>query len=259
MYDERGFETLGNMIEGNPETPNARFYGCLQIFVRLLLGNAQPTLLDREFVVAPSTLEHFETSLRDPVFYQFYKTMLTYFQRYMNNIPSYSIRDLLMPGVKIEDVQIVEPLTTYFEYDYIDISNAVYNKEMKEDMKRVPVRVRQLRLNNKPYRYVMNVNSDSTYNAMVKVFLGPKYDELGRRLDITESHLNFVEIDKFLVELNPGTNRIQRSSLQNCYTRDRTTYREMYMRVMMDINRSTLPEYEPREPAWCLPQRYIYL
>lgn len=259
MYDERGFETLGNMIEGNPETPNARFYGCLQIFVRLLLGNAQPTLLDREFVVAPSTLEHFETSLRDPVFYQFYKTMLTYFQRYMNNISSYSIRDLLMPGVKIEDVQIVEPLTTYFEYDYIDISNAVYNKEMKEDMKRVPVRVRQLRLNNKPYRYVMNVNSDSTYNAMVKVFLGPKYDELGRRLDITESHLNFVEIDKFLVELNPGTNRIQRSSLQNCYTRDRTTYREMYMRVMMDINRSTLPEYEPREPAWCLPQRYIYL
>ncbi|GJQ73639.1 hypothetical protein Trydic_g13982 [Trypoxylus dichotomus] len=239
------------------ESPNARFYGYLQISARLMLGNARPALVDRELVIAPSALEHFETSLRDPIFYRFYKRMLMYFQRYLNNVPSYSTKELLMPGVKIEDVQIVDPLMTYFEYDEIDISNAVYNKQTAENVAHVPVRVRQMRLNNKPYRYVMSVNSDRAYSALVKVFLGPKYDEMGRRLDITESRLNYVEIDKFLFDLAPGANRIQRSSLQNYYTSDRTSYREMYRRVMMDLSRPTLPEYEPRMPEWYMPRRLL--
>ncbi|KRT78719.1 hypothetical protein AMK59_6997 [Oryctes borbonicus] len=256
LYDERGFEILGNMIEGNPETPNKRFYGGLQIFARLMLGNARPALVDREVVVVPSALEHFETSLRDPVFYRFYKRMLMHFQKYLSNVPPYSTKELLMPGVKIEDVQIVEPLMTYFEYDKIDISNAIYNKPVNTE--HIPVYVRQMRLNSKPFRYVMNVNSDKAYNALVKVFLGPKYDETGRRLDITESRLNFVEIDKFMVDLAPGANRIQRSSMRNCYANDRTSYREMYRRVMMDLSqRNAMLEYEPRVPNWCLPRRLL--
>lgn len=255
LYDESGFETLGNMIEGNMESPNGRFYGSLQIFARMLLGNVQPLLEQQEYVIVPSVLEHFETSLRDPVFYQFFKRMLMHFQRYLNNVPPYSTKELLMPGVKIEDVEIDERLTTYFENYYVDISNAVYSKNIGHDVRRIPVRVRQMRLNHEPFRYTMNINSDKAYAGLVKVFIGPKYDEIGRRLEITESRLDFVEIDKFPVSLTPGMNNIRRSSSENFYSRDRTSYREMYKRIMLAISTPSFSKYEPRDPEWSMPQR----
>lgn len=245
---------LGNMIEGNVETPNARFYGCLQIFARLFLGNAQPMRVNGEYKIAPSILEHFETSLRDPVFYQFFKRMLMHFYRYLNNIPRYTTKELLMPGVKVQDIK-VSPLMTYFEDYYVDISNAVYNKEVDRSMERIPVRVRQPRLNNKPFTFTIDINSDKSYDALIKVFLGPKYDHMGNRLDINENYLNFVEIDKFPAMLMPGMNSIQRSSLENFYCRDRTTYRQLYMRIMTNINNPGPIEYEPREPEWAWPRR----
>jgi len=114
-----------------------------------------------------------------------------------------------------------------------------------------------MRLNCKPFNYVLNIMSDRSYEAVVKVFLGPKYDEMHQRIDITKNRLNFVEIDKFTTVLNLGMNYVQRNSHDNFYSKDRISYRQMYMRVMMNVHKSDLPEYELREVERGMPKRLL--
>lgn len=42
-------------------------------------------------------------------------------------------------------------------------------------------------MNHKPFTYKIHVNSNQDTQAMVKVFIGPKYDEYGRYMNISEN------------------------------------------------------------------------
>ena len=99
------------------------------------------------------------------------------------------------PGVKIENVDVGK-LITYYDYFDIDLDNAV-NVQVPEDGQYVDYRARQTRLNHKPFTYSINVTSDSTTDAYIRVFLGPKYDYLGREYNINDRRHYFVEIDRF--------------------------------------------------------------
>lgn len=216
------------MIESNPDSPSPRFYGALQIYARHLLGySTQP---QNKHQLAPSALEHFETSLRDPVFYQFYKRIVLLFQKYKSYLPPYTYNELVYPGVKIENVQ-VDRLITYMDYFDADISNALRVTPEEYESGTPTVRVRQYRLNHKPYTYKIQVNAEQAGDAVVRVYLGPKYDEYDRTIDINENRLNFVELDTFKYTLQAGKNVIERNSLQTWYSSDRTSVRMLYDRV----------------------------
>jgi len=90
----------------------------------------------------------------------------------------------------------VGKLITYYDYFDIDLDNAV-NVQVPEDGQYIDYRARQTRLNHKPFTYSINVTSDSTTDAYVRVFLGPKYDYLGREYNINDRRHYFVEIDRF--------------------------------------------------------------
>lgn len=118
------------------------------------------TILTTRSTNTNSDLEHFEISLCDPAFYQFYKRTVIYFQKYKSYRTSYTYDDLYFPGVKFDDVQ-VDKLYTFFDYFFSEISNAFYKNEKKlfDDSFRVRVSVQKERLNYKPFTYRMYMKS----------------------------------------------------------------------------------------------------
>jgi hypothetical protein len=77
--------------------------------------------------VTPSTIELFETTLRDPMIYQLGKRYYSIFERYQAFLPPYTAEELGCPDVKIEHVD-VDKLVTFFETVDTEITNAVYEK-----------------------------------------------------------------------------------------------------------------------------------
>jgi hypothetical protein len=90
----------------------------------------------------------------------------------------------------------VGKLTTYFDYFDVDIDNVV-NVNTPEDGANIDYRARLTRLNHKPFTYSIDVSSDKATDAYVRVFLGPKYDSLGREYNINDRRHYFVELDRF--------------------------------------------------------------
>lgn len=184
LYEQQGFDLLGRIIESSPDSPNTRFYGDLMVLAHQVLGySAHPV---DEFKIVPSALEQFETALRDPIFYQFYKRITYYFLQYKSNLPEYTYTQLNYPGVKVESVS-VDKLYTYFDSFDFEITNALYVNEEEFEKDSFRVIAKQYRLNHQPFNYKINVVSDKSEPVVVRVFLGPKYDEQGNEIPINDN------------------------------------------------------------------------
>lgn len=196
IYTPEGFNILGNIIEGNADSLNIKYYGSFDHLIRHILGFGMKPI-DKQHLV-PSALELFTTSTRDPAFYRMWKKILNYFLKYKEHLPTYTHDDIVFPGVKIESVA-VDKLLTYFEHFDSVISNGVIVSSQK-DAESTIIKVRQHRLNHKPYTYHITVNSDKNVKAMVRVFLGPKYDQHGHEMHLVDNWMNYVELDQWVVD-----------------------------------------------------------
>lgn len=115
-------------------------------------------------------------------------------------MPSYTQNELMLPGVKFESVNI-DKLQTYFDNCDTFINNALSVESFKEGMK-LRVKARRHCLSYKPFMYRFNINSDKETKAMLKIFLGPTFDNVNTEKDISylrEYYKYFVEMDKFVV------------------------------------------------------------
>ncbi|KAF5294361.1 hypothetical protein FQR65_LT10814 [Abscondita terminalis] len=225
IYTPEGFNILADILEANPQAVNLQYYGHLLVFARHLIGYTQQPL--DQYKTVPSALENFETSLRDPGFWQLYKRLILHFQNYKSNLPSYTRDELNFAGVKVEGIE-VDRLVTFFDNFDIDISNVVYVNDDEFQDNDWDIHVRQFRLNHKPFTYKINVTSADVNEAVVRVFIGPKWDEYGRFIEIEDNRLNFVEIDRFTRTLQVGKNLIVRDSEELLFNDDRTTFKQLY-------------------------------
>lgn len=64
----------------------------------------------------------------------------------------------------------------------------------------VTVKVKQERLDHKPFNFEIGVSSEKTNKAIVRVFIGPKLNARGREVDLDESFDDFYEIDRWIAE-----------------------------------------------------------
>lgn len=255
---EQGFNILGNIIEGNADSVNPRYYGSIQVFARHLLGYSyQPY---NPYQIAPSALEQFETSLRDPAFYSFYKKIVYFFQTYKSHLQPYTYNDLYFPGVKVQNVEF-DRLVTYFDYFDSDITNALYVNQQEyervyESSDYFSVKARQQRLNYKPFSYKIYVDAEQPVESVVRVYIGPKYDEYGRPYDINENRANFVLFDFFKYSLQSGNNVIERNSRQNYwYSPDRTSFQQLYSKVNAALKGDEEFVLDGSEAYYGFPQR----
>lgn len=147
------------------------------------------------------------------MFYQLYSKIMNYFLRYKQYLAPYTQDKLHYVGVKVTDVQ-VEKLVTFFDFFDYDVTNALYKN--LEELKTFTPRyvVRQPRLDHKPFSVTIDVKSDVETEAIVKVFMGPKYDSNGYPISLEDNWMNFVELDWFKQKLTPGQNKIVRKSDQ---------------------------------------------
>lgn len=253
MYDDKGLEIFANLVEGNPGSPDLSYYGIIQLYVRNILGYTHIPL-NKDHLV-PAAVAHYETALRDPAYWYFVKWIVEFFQEYKIRGPHhyYTKTDLQYEGVKIESMQ-VDRLITYFDWFYSDLSSSVYY-DYTHETEPFHVRIRQERLNHKPFTYTINVQSDKAVDAVVRVYIGPKYDALGHVIDFNQNRLNFYLIDKFISHLSAGKTPIVRNSKQTFTVSDKTSYWQLYKRVMGAIKGTESFVVDGSETFWGLPNR----
>lgn len=66
----------------------------------------------------------------------------------------------------------------------------------------------QCRLNHRPFEINVNIVSSNAVLSIIRIFLGPKFYESGRTIELNENHSNFVFLDQFEHDLVVGPNRI---------------------------------------------------
>ncbi|XP_059052760.1 basic juvenile hormone-suppressible protein 2-like [Achroia grisella] len=240
LTTSKDIETLGKIIYSDM-TIQARdltnrnmiftSYRYLLIIMKSVLGlNA---LVPDSLFVTTTVLDHYETALRDPVFYQLQKRLLDIVILFKLRLPSYTKEELGFPGVRVENV-VVDKLVTYFDDYLMDITNVVKltEEELKKSASDVKLMVRKQRLNHQPFKINIDVVSDKTVDSVIRIFLGPKFDTFGRLIDLNKNRLNFVEIDSFLYKITTGKNTIVRNSVDmHNLVRDRIITRDIWKKI----------------------------
>lgn len=264
-------EYIGNLIQSNPDSKNSRFYGKLEVLFREILSTSVNMV--GENVVIPSVLEHYETAMRDPLFYQMYNRIWQLYYKFKEHITPYTYDELFYKGVKIEGVE-VDKLVTFFDTFDADITNAIDveyfdDKEAHSDLIKfgrlsqfhnhdVIIKARQQRLNHLPFTMKLHVQSEKVQKAIVKVFIGPKYDVHGHVYTLEENFQNYYELDHFYVDLVAGKNDIVRNSNDfSWFVKDRTTTYELYKQIMLATKGETKFPLDMSEAHCGIPTRLM--
>lgn len=80
IYTPEGLFLLSNVIEGNVDSCNRRFYGMYDALARDILGFSFNHQNKNKQI--PSALQCNIMNMRDPSFYMLYKRIMSYFLRY---------------------------------------------------------------------------------------------------------------------------------------------------------------------------------
>ncbi|XP_004522412.1 larval serum protein 1 beta chain-like [Ceratitis capitata] len=254
LHTPESVEYIGSLLQGNVDVVDKNYFRYWSMLNNMYLGNVA---LD-DFIVEPSVNLNFETMMRDPIVYSYYKKNVDAFHLYKYKLEPYTTEELLMKDVKIENVEVSE-LVTYFDWVDFDVSNLLNEEMVFNDGKLVwdkSLYARQMRLNHKPFDYEAIVRSEKPQKVVLRAFFGPKFDANGRIISLKENH--FIEFDKLVHELAAGENRIKRSSDDFYWTvKDRPTYTELYhqLRAAMD-GKHELP-LNISEPSCGFPDRLL--
>ncbi|CAH2092850.1 unnamed protein product [Euphydryas editha] len=229
-------EALGKLIYGTVEKTDLTkiqvdAYRYLLILMKAVIGLNYWE--NNQYFVVPSVLDSYQTALRDPIFYQLQKRLVHFLIIFKMRLPSYTHEDLYFPGVKIDNI-VVDKLVTYFDDYLMDMTNAVTynNEELKKSTSDMVFFVRKRRLNHQPFKVSLDIMSDKTVDCVVRLFLGPKEDNLGNLIELNKNRFNFVELDSFIYKLNTGKNTIVRNSIDmHNLVRDRIMTRDLWKKM----------------------------
>ncbi|XP_046434253.1 arylphorin subunit alpha-like [Neodiprion fabricii] len=241
-----GIEVLGNLIQGNADSVNHDLYGNYELLARDVLGFSPAPR--GKYDVVPSIMQVYGLSLRDPMYWSLVKRIMSYHKKFVSYLPKYTYKDLAFPDVKIESVA-VDKVETYFDdVDYL-ISAAVKARNVDD---KTLIKARQYRLNHKPYTYHITVNSKTAIQGYLSIYMGPKYDFNHEDIDLTKYYDQFILLDAWAVDLQPGINKIERSSAESEYVGcDPVSSDVFYREIERAITGETvyeIPKYPYRYP-----------
>ncbi|KAL0821716.1 hypothetical protein ABMA28_005142 [Loxostege sticticalis] len=213
FYNSKSINFVGNFWQANPDLyekvgPN-HYHRSYEQAARRILGAAPYKYNEYSFV--PTALDYYQTSLRDPAFYQIYNKIFGFMLQYKKYLKPYTQETLHYIGVKVNDVQISD-LITYFDFHGFNASNAIAYSDTELVSEKKSFAVFQPRLNRDPFTFKIKVKSDVEEFATFKIFVGPKYDGKGYPIKFEDNWMNFVELDWFNHKLTKGENVIERSS-----------------------------------------------
>ncbi|CAB3254226.1 unnamed protein product [Arctia plantaginis] len=207
-------ENLARLLLGGMRLLNddAKTLHMMNLMRKMLTYNVYNT---DKYTYIPTALDMYTTCLRDPVFWQLMKRVTDTIHMFKKMLPMYTRDELDFPGVKIDKISTDKLVTFMDEYD-MDITNAVYldETEMKKKRSDMTFVARTRRLNHHPFKVAIDVTSDKSVDSVVRIFIGPKYDCMGRLMSVNDKRHDMVEIDTFTYKLETGKNTIVRNSLE---------------------------------------------
>ncbi|OXU27273.1 hypothetical protein TSAR_013577 [Trichomalopsis sarcophagae] len=243
LDESSSFNDLCNALQGNNDSPQPKLYGSLDRLYRRLLGFAPEVIGKKSGQVA--ALEMPWTSLRDAGFFRMNNRILDLGLRFKRNLPVYTPADLGFDGIRIDYVHL-DKLVTYLDSFESTLNHprvhyfADDSAARKESCgPKTTVRVRQQRLNHKAFAYQIGVTSERVTKGVVRIFLGPKLDARGNELDLEDSIEQFYELDRWLVDLKQGSNKLDRSSNDSPYYSSDPQSSEAYNRDIVRALRTT--------------------
>ncbi|KAG4078999.1 hypothetical protein HA402_001654 [Bradysia odoriphaga] len=251
-------ELLGNIIQHNRDSPNRRFFGYFIWMSKLLLGGSITSryTYKYDFRVLPSVLEHYETTLRDPVFWQLYKRIIKYYWHFKDTLPYYKKSEIMFDGVKITSVDMGK-LVTYFDKFDADITNAV---DVEVLDKKISIdKTSDLFRFGKVSHYGGEDFVVKARQALSAYTWDRNTTNLASMYDINENRENFVLLDLFKYDLVVGDNIITRDSSDfTWYVKDTTTYFDLYKTTMMvNDKKSTWDVTDYTEGRFGFPDRLM--
>lgn len=160
------------------------------------------------------------TAMRDPVFYRWHAFIDDIFQQYKQQLTPYTAQQLTFTGVRVDDIQVKSqngnPNTfeTFWQKSDMNISRGL------DFLPHGKMFVRYTHLQHTPFEYNIQVTNSTGRSrlGMVRVYLAPKRQESGDDMRFRDQRLMMTELDKFVAQLNAGTNIIRRASKDSTVT-----------------------------------------
>ncbi|XP_054709528.1 hemocyanin A chain-like [Uloborus diversus] len=226
LDEENGADIIGALIESSVDSKNPQFYGNLHNWGHVMMAYIHDP--DGRFKETPGVMNDTATSLRDPIFYRFHRFIDNVFQEYKHTLPVYTKEKLNFQDVQVTEIKVNAKISnvihTFIREDELELSHCMQFATPGS------VRARYHHLDHEAFSYIITTvnNSNVEKQGTVRIFLAPKYDELGNIIPLDEQRRLFIEMDKFSIELRPGKNTLVRSSTDSSVTISSTyTFKEL--------------------------------
>ncbi|CAH2092855.1 unnamed protein product [Euphydryas editha] len=159
---------------------------------------------DQETSSVPSVLDHYMTTVRDPIYWKLNKKIVDLVDSALQVLPSYTTSELYFPGVEVQNIEVKKIITTLDIFEF-DVTNALKSEGEETKFK---IKINQPRLNHKPFSFKISVLSQVAQKCIVKIFLGPKV----MPGELVEKKNMFMLLDYFEYNLKIGSNTITRNA-----------------------------------------------
>ncbi|XP_050333467.1 phenoloxidase 2-like [Bactrocera neohumeralis] len=212
-------DVLGNIVESSKASPNRNLYGDLHNMGHLFIAYAHDP--SHRHLESFGVVGDLATAMRDPAFYRWHAYLDSIFQQHKAQLPPYTNAELRHDGFSLTSVEVIaenvrEPnvLQTFWQESDIDLSRGM------DFAPRGNIFARFKHLQHAPFTYTIKATNECATKrfGLVRIFLGPKYDEQDQTMTFNEQRLLMIELDKFVIALQPGENVIRRRSTESSLT-----------------------------------------
>lgn len=218
LTEEKGIDMLGHLLESTALSLNRKLYGDYHNMGHMAIAYCHDP--DERFLESYGIMGENTTAMRDPVFYRWHENINDIFMEYKNTLPPYSEDQLGFDKVRIKNVEVSalgipkNEFSTFWQQSDINLSRGL------DFSPRGPIYVRFTHLQHAPFNIKISVenNGSSNRKGTVRIFLAPKLDERRSLFNFREQKNLFIELDRFIVDLNRGNNIITRSSTESSVT-----------------------------------------
>eukprot|EP00088_Acartia_fossae_P019680 TRINITY_DN214_c0_g1_i3.p1 TRINITY_DN214_c0_g1~~TRINITY_DN214_c0_g1_i3.p1 ORF type:complete len:1051 (-),score=178.18 TRINITY_DN214_c0_g1_i3:121-3273(-) len=170
-----------------------------------------------------------ENAVRDPAFFRWHHNIDLVFARYKRGLGRYPARDLDYPGVTVARMATVSAgrqnsLRTFLTVDTLQLNN-------EELLTQQGVGTRYERIAYDPFSIRIQLQSTVTGFGIGRLFLVPSIVANANLYDFA------IEMDKFLINLTPGTVNIERNPSQSpIFSRGPPSLRNLQNRLMRGMS-----------------------
>uniref|UniRef100_A0A2M4CTY5 Putative prophenoloxidase 9 n=1 Tax=Anopheles darlingi TaxID=43151 RepID=A0A2M4CTY5_ANODA len=236
LEEGSGIDLLGNIVENSLLSKNLAYYGNYHSLLHSMIGFMHDP--DNLFLEGHGVMGDFPTAMRDPVFYRLHSQVDNVFDQHKQKLPAYLNSELAFSGITITDVaahvtsgkSIKNRLLTFWQRSQVDLGTGM------DFGPHGNVVATFTHIQHAPFAYqIMAFNeSNQEKTATVRIFLAPISDAKGEQLLLKDQRRFMIEMDKFVVKLHPGENRIIRKS-------DESSVTIPYERTFRRVDASSMP------------------